>query len=547
MKKSEGSQNDNDKPQTSEFFAEDEQSQAMNDFLRKQGNLFAQYDGPLPFSMLLDASEVILKHLIAFKMERSVPNNPMTIAKIEAMILNMKKGFEAIDLKMFTQNVEVLEEEDEIFALKKKEFREKGIRLRVYQKYSTTIMTAIGPIRYQRMALRPSFEEDKRLLSESGVKGYIFPLDDLLGLSKLPFKMTIESMLIMAKEASRRESYEDTERCLKELTLITSNDDTIRAVTNTVGELVHANDMRISAEIWDMFNSGSLVFPETKINHTLYLQCDGAMLATRPEKTNAEKQQAHECEQEDKKKGVIWKENKLGMAFSTDNIRYWTDKHGKQKHCIYKREYTALIGPCDEFSKLMLSLAMRNGYGSYNNTVLISDGATWIRNMKDVYFQDAIQILDFYHLCEHIYTFAKEIHDYDENKYIKWAETLVKLFRRSKSKEAVEIIQRLPKRQRSKANFDFLQYIDNNKNNIDYLTYKSKGFFIGSGAIESGNKIVLQRRMKQGGMRWNVENAQAVVSLNAKRRSDLWEKGVEDLIYIHYAGAPSHVVKQLQA
>ena len=38
-------------------------------------------------------------------------------------------------------------------------------------------------------------------------------------------------------------------------------------------------------------------------------------------------------------------------------------------------------------------------------------------------------------------------------------------------------------------------YIENNKNKMDYRLYESNGWFVGSGAIESSNKIVAQRRL----------------------------------------------------
>lgn len=47
---------------------------------------------------------------------------------------------------------------------------------------------------------------------------------------------------------------------------------------------------------------------------------------------------------------------------------------------------------------------------------------------------------------------------------------------------------------------NILGYINNNINKIDYKEYKEKGYFVGSGAIGSGNKIVVQRRCKQAGM-----------------------------------------------
>jgi hypothetical protein len=65
-------------------------------------------------------------------------------------------------------------------------------------------------------------------------------------------------------------------------------------------------------------------------------------------------------------------------------------------------------------------------------------------------------------------------------------------------------------------------YIENNIDNIDYAKYLKKGYFIGSGAVESGNKIVLQRRLKQAGMRWNAKTAQSLLTLISKEESGLW-------------------------
>ena len=73
-------------------------------------------------------------------------------------------------------------------------------------------------------------------------------------------------------------------------------------------------------------------------------------------------------------------------------------------------------------------------------------------------------------------------------------------------------------------------YISNNKTNIDYPTYRKRGYFIGSGAIESGNKTVLQARLKQAGMRWNPITAQYMLSLKAKEKSGLWYSFVVPLI-----------------
>jgi hypothetical protein len=149
----------------------------------------------------------------------------------------------------------------------------------------------------------------------------------------------------------------------------------MRQVTNTVGTIVFNNDDDAMAaeEAWQKLRAGKLEFPKRKKNHTFYIEVDEAMLPTR---------------QEDGK-GSVYKENKLGMVFSSDNFYWWKDKHGKRQHQILKREYTSLIGDNINFGKLLLSVAIKNDYGKYKDTVLLSDGATCIINMHDLLFQDS--------------------------------------------------------------------------------------------------------------------------------------------------------------
>lgn len=73
-------------------------------------------------------------------------------------------------------------------------------------------------------------------------------------------------------------------------------------------------------------------------------------------------------------------------------------------------------------------------------------------------------------------------------------------------------------------------YVNNNRDKIDYAGYKEKGYYVGSGAIESGNKVVVQRRCKQAGMRWDERNAQYMLALRAKTESGQWAAKVVPLI-----------------
>jgi hypothetical protein len=55
-----------------------------------------------------------------------------------------------------------------------------------------------------------------------------------------------------------------------------------------------------------------------------------------------------------------------------------------------------------------------------------------------------------------------------------------------------------------------------------YPTFSAREFPIGSGAIESTAKNLIQQRQAQAGMRWSTRGAQAVASLRALHRSGRW-------------------------
>lgn len=87
-----------------------------------------------------------------------------------------------------------------------------------------------------------------------------------------------------------------------------------------------------------------------------------------------------------------------------------------------KREYVSYVCAAGEFGRHLYRCAVENDYGSYQETVLISDGAAWITNMVEELFPDAQHILDLYHLKENVHTFSKSKFGMREDKYIPWAE-----------------------------------------------------------------------------------------------------------------------------
>jgi hypothetical protein len=177
--------------------------------------------------------------------------------------------------------------------------------------------------------LRPSDAESKNRLQESEGVGRIVPLDELLRVNILPFKMTVETMLRVAYWAQNQGSYQKAEEIIKDIHGIIINDDTVRAVTNYVGNIVFQKDCKRAETAYEQFLNGKLPYAQDK-RGILYIETDGAALNTRHKNDD----------------GSTWRENKLGVIFSSDNIHSWKDKHNDKQHRIEKREYVSFIGSC---------------------------------------------------------------------------------------------------------------------------------------------------------------------------------------------------------
>jgi len=373
-----------------------------------------------------------------------------------------------------------------------------------------TILTTLGKMSFSRYILVPKNAESKALLQQRTGTKSVVPMDSYLGLAGLPFKITPAAMLKIAYWAQNQSSYQRAEDAISEAMHISVNDDTIRQVTNYVGGMVFQNDCEKADKVFNDLTCGNIKFTKDK-SGVVYIQTDGAALNTR-----------HKDES-----GSSWRENKLGEVFTTKDIRYWTNHKGERQHQILRKEYISFVGAAETFKRHMLACALRNGYGQFKETVVLGDGATWIRNMVDEFFPDAQQILDYFHLCENVHTYAKALFDMDVLKYTPWAKKICALLKASQYKSVLQELESTKDKKPNGCSLNLYGYISNNIKNIDYAAYEKKGYFIGSGAIESGNKIILQDRLKRAGMRWNTETAQAMLTLKTKAESNTWFRDVE--------------------
>lgn len=69
-----------------------------------------------------------------------------------------------------------------------------------------------------------------------------------------------------------------------------------------------------------------------------------------------------------------------------------------------------------------------------------------------------------------------------------------------------------------------LRYLEKRRGMLDYAWYQARGYPIGSGRVESANKLVLERRLKGTGMHWARAHVNAMVALRTIACSDRWSE-----------------------
>ena len=72
-----------------------------------------------------------------------------------------------------------------------------------------------------------------------------------------------------------------------------------------------------------------------------------------------------------------------------------------------------------------------------------------------------------------------------------------------------------------------IHYFQQNADRMRYGTYRQRGYFIGSGAIESAHRTVVQKRMKLSGQPWSKKGAQHMLNLRVLYMNRQWDKVIQ--------------------
>ena len=214
-----------------------------------------------------------------------------------------------------------------------------------------------------------------------------------------------------------------------------------------------------------------------------------------------------------------WQEVKAGRVFSQE-ARTETGVSDKRGH-IEKSEYVAHLGNLESFKEKYGPIL--DGYKNLgDNMIWLSDGAPWMEKWISQEYPDATMILDFWHPTDRLAKFAAAaIASKEERKA--WMEQNKAWLQESELDKVINEIKRITKNGMEEQTEILLNYLENNRWRMDYKKYLDRGLFIGSGAMESANKTLVQARMKKSEQRWSDAGAQNMLNLRVLNMSNKWD------------------------
>ena len=170
--------------------------------------------------------------------------------------------------------------------------------------------------------------------------------------------------------------------------------------------------------------------------------------------------------------------------------------------------------------------AVAAGFGRQTRVHGLGDGAPWITDQIDRTFgAHATYLIDFYHLCDYLAAAAEVVAG--PGKAV-WMEAQKTALKANRWPDVLDTLQHCVEpdsvaEQNAPVRACY-RYISNRPDFLDYQRALAAGLPIGSGAIESAHRYVIQNRLKRAGAWWTLDNLNNMLALRVLRANREWDE-----------------------
>jgi len=198
--------------------------------------------------------------------------------------------------------------------------------------------------------------------------------------------------------------------------------------------------------------------------------------------------------------------------------------HEVKLGCAYRRgawggveaaRYQASLAKSADFGKQWRVLGHICGADQCRQVGIVADGADWIWQEAGKYYPRRVQVLDYYHACQHLWEVAHLRFGEGTPTAKAWMQRQQERLLSDRVGTVVKAIDRweAPTQAQQEGQRRVLAYLRTHARRMRYQTFREHGYHIGSGVAEAGCKAVVQARLKGPGMRWTGAGAEAMLHL----------------------------------
>jgi hypothetical protein len=320
-----------------------------------------------------------------------------------------------------------------------------------------------------------------------------FPLDEELAL--LPGNLTPRLQEALVRLSIQQPSFAKAAAELAFFTGATVHADTARRRTEAAGALLLAHETAEAAHILREHPTAP-AGPDT-----IVFSVDGAMVPI---------------------VGGQWKEVRTLAVGELQPGRTSSDGLLRETSNL---SYFSRLTDSTTFAELAVLELHRRGIETAQRLGAVVDGAEWCQSFIDYHYAEAVRILDHAHAAEHITLIGQSVTS--AGPLLSAAEC-ARLRQELKQDGPAGVLAEL--RAVVEAHADLpevakaLAYLQQRVSPLQYPRFVAEGWPIGSGMVESANKLVVEDRLKGAGMHWAEENVNPMLALRNAWCNDRWDQ-----------------------
>jgi hypothetical protein len=206
--------------------------------------------------------------------------------------------------------------------------------------------------------------------------------------------------------------------------------------------------------------------------------------------------------------------------------------------------YISGLYPLAEMGPLLRRQGAQVGMDQADLWIGLTDGGKGLEAFVESNFpRVAVVILDFWHAAEYLTRLAKVLYARDEGQAVTQKEQWHRILKEEGGTTMIAVLEHFPWPERVPGlralRAEVLSYFRNHEHRMDYPSYEANGWYIGSGAVESACKTVVNQRLKGAGMRWGESGSHEVCHVRALYRSErsqwqaFWQRRVNNKTKVH--------------